>query len=202
MLTFYFAPFSRASGILWLLEEIGTPYTPEHVDIRAKDGVPASYRAVQPNKKVPAIDDDGTIVTERAAICLYLCEKFPAAKLAPASGTPERAAFFTWLVYCDAVLDPALAARALNWNYEGSAVSFGTFDDMIANVERTLSSRPFAAGDQFTAADTQLASGLYWAMDLMKVIPKKPVFEDYVARASARPAFARSMDIQQRYSAP
>jgi glutathione S-transferase len=201
MLKFYFAPFSRSTGVHWLLEEIGAPYEAEHVNIRAKETVPESYRAVQPNKKVPAIDDGGTIVTERAAICLYLCEKYPAANLAPMPGSAERAAFLTSLVYCDAVLDPALAARALKWDYDGGAVSFGSFDDMVANIERMLSSRPFAAGAAFTAADTQLAASLHWAMHLLNVMPKKPVFEDYVARATSRPAFGRSMAIQQKYVA-
>ena len=89
MIRFYHAPWSRASGILWLLEELGQPYEIELVDIRAPGGVPESYRAIQPNKKVPAIVHEGTVVTERAAICLYLTERFPEAGLAPAIGDTE-----------------------------------------------------------------------------------------------------------------
>ena len=55
MLTFYHAPWSRSSGIFWLLEELGVDYSLEIVDIRAKGGAAESYRAIQPNKKVPAI---------------------------------------------------------------------------------------------------------------------------------------------------
>ena len=66
MLKFYCAPWSRASTVFWLLEELGQPYEVELVDIRAPGGVPESYRAIQPNKKVPAIEHDGTVVTERA----------------------------------------------------------------------------------------------------------------------------------------
>jgi glutathione S-transferase len=77
MITFYHAPWSRASNVLWLLEELGTPYTVEKVDIRAPGGVPEEYRSIQPNKKVPAIIHDGILVTERAAICTYLCDVFP-----------------------------------------------------------------------------------------------------------------------------
>src|SRR4051812_2848558 len=115
MLKFYHAPWSRSSGIHWLLEEIGQPYEIAPVDIRAPGGAPESYRDIQPNKKVPAIDHDGTIVTERAAICLYLAETFPEAGLAPAAGDASRAAYLTWLVYADSVLDPALAAKAHGW---------------------------------------------------------------------------------------
>jgi glutathione S-transferase len=99
------------------------------------------------------------------------------------------------LVYCDSVLDPAIAARANGWNYESSnSFSFGLFDDMVAYVERVLSQKPYAAGDNFTAADTHLASSIQFTMDIIKVLPEKPVFRDYLARALARPAYRRAMD--------
>ncbi len=200
MLTFYYAPQSRASGMLWLLEEFGEPYEIALVDIRSTGGAAEAYRKIQPNKKVPAIDDNGIVVTERAAICLYLTEKYPAAKLAPETHSRQRAAFLSWLVYCDSVFDPVLAAKALGWKYEGSQVSFGDFGAMENHLERTLSAHPYVAGDRFTAADTQLASGLYWAMDLMKVLPEKPVFREYLVRTCGRPAFARYMEIEQEYA--
>ena len=112
MIKFYHAPWSRSSGVHWLLEELGQPFEIEPVDIRAPGGVPESYRDIQPNKKVPAIVHDGAVVTERAAICLYLTETFPQAGLAPAAGDRNRATFLSWLVYCDSVFDPCIAARA------------------------------------------------------------------------------------------
>ena len=89
MLKFYHAPWSRSSGMLWLLEELGVDYDLILPDIRAEGGAPEDYRAVQPNKKVPAIDHDGTIVTERAAITIYLTDVFAEAGLAPAIGDPS-----------------------------------------------------------------------------------------------------------------
>ena len=147
MLKFYCAPWSRASGVFWLLEELGQPYEIEIVDIRAPGGVPESYREIQPNKKVPAIDHDGTVVTERAAICIYLGDAFPEAGLAPPIGDKARAGYLTWLVYCDSVFDPAVAAKAQGWEYVSNNFSFGLFDDMVANVEKLLSRQPYAAGD-------------------------------------------------------
>lgn len=193
MLKFYHSPWSRSSGVFWLLEELGQPYEIEIIDIRAPGGVPEAYRAVQPNKKVPAIEHEGVIVTERAAICLYLTETFPQAGLAPQVGDKTRPAFLTWLVYCDSVLDPALAAKAQGWEYNASSFSFGSFDDMVRNVEATLAQRPYAAGDKFTAADTQLASGVHYAINILKVLPDRPVFSDYLARTTERPAFQRAM---------
>jgi glutathione S-transferase len=206
MLKFYCAPWSRASGVFWLLEELGEPYEIEIVDIRAPGGVPESYRAIQPNKKVPAIDHDGTIVTERAAICVYLADAFPSAGLAPAIGDKRRAAYLTRLVYCDSVFDPAIAARAQGWQYVANNFSFGLFEDMVANVERLLSKQPYAVGDSFTAADTQLAGGINFTMNILKVLPALPVFTDYVARATDRPAYrryvAKETELAQKMTPP
>ena len=136
-------------------------------------------KLADPNAHSPALHRNLTLelvrVTERAAICLYLTERFPDAKLAPAIGDTERAAFLTWLVYCDSVFDPTLAAHAQDWKYQGSAFSFGSFEDMVANLERTLSARSFAAGERFTAADTQLASGVYFGLEILKALPDRPV---------------------------
>lgn len=192
MLKFYHAPWSRSSGVLWLLEELGQPYEIEIVDIRAEGGAPESYRAIQPNKKVPAISHDGTIVTERAAITIYLADNFPHADLAPPIGDAARAAYLTWLVYCDAVFDPALTARAHGLAYKSNDYSFGTFQDMVANLERHLQRNDFAAGDRFTAADTQLASAIAFTMNVMKVLPERPAFTSYLGRAVGRAAYSRA----------
>jgi glutathione S-transferase len=191
MLKFYCTPWSRASTVFWLLEELSQPYEIELVDIRAPGGVPEGYRAIQPNKKVPAIDHDGIIVTERAAICIYLADAFPEAGLAPAIGNASRAAYMTRLVYCDSVFDPAIAVRSKGWEYAGSDFSFGLFDDMVANLEKLLSKHPYAVGDSFTAADTQLAGGIDFTRNILKVLPRLPVFVDYIARATDRPAYKR-----------
>lgn len=193
MLKFYHAPWSRSSNILWLMEELGAPYEIEHVDIRQEGGAPENYRKVQPNKKVPAIEHDGTVVTERAAIAIYLCDAFPQAGLAPKTGGKDRAAYLTWLVYADSVFDPAVAARAQGWNYVASNFSFGSFEDMVANVERRLQQSQFIAGDRFTAADVAMAGNINYVMS-QKWLPEKPAFVDYVARTTQRPASMRAQE--------
>ena len=193
MLTFYHAPWSRASSVFWLLEELGVDYRIEHVDIRQEGGVPETYRSIQPNKKVPAIDHDGTIITERAAICIYLCDAFPQAGLAPAAGSKERASYLSWLVYCDAVFDPVIAAKAHGQDYMGSGYSYGSFGEMQAHVEKALSERECIAGPNFTAADTQIASGIHYGINVLKVLPEKPVFKAYMERVTARPAYKSFM---------
>lgn len=206
MLKFYCTPWSRASGVFWLLEELGKPYQVEIVDIRAPGGVPEEYRLIQPNKKVPAIEHDGVVVTERAAICLYLADTFADAGLAPAIGDRRRGEYLTRLVYCDSVFDPAIAARAQGWTYRSNNFSFGLFDDMVANLERILSRQAYAVGDSFTAADTQLAGGIGFTMNIIKVLPALSVFRDYLARATDRPAYrsyvAKEMELGKKVTPP
>ena len=199
MLKFYCAPWSRASGVFWLLEELEQPYEIEIVDIRAPGGVPESYRDIQPNKKVPAINHDGTIVTERAAICIYLADAFPEARLAPAIGDKQRAAYLTRLVYCDSVFDPAIAAKAQGWEYKSNNFSFGLFEDMVTNVEKLLSKQPYAVGDTFTAADTQLAGGINYTMNILKVLPDPSGFPR-LRRPRHRPAGIQALRRQGGWS--
>lgn len=195
MLKFHHAPWSRGSGVLWLLEELGAGYELIHRDVRAEGGAPEEYRGIQPNKKVPAIEHDGTTVTERAAITLYLAETFPEAGLNVPAGDPDRARFLTWSVYCDSVFDPCVAAKAHGYSYKSNDFSFGLFDDMVANVEKHLKAHDFAAGSRFTAADTQLASAVNFTMNVLDVLPKLPAFEAYLARIADRPAYLRAQKI-------
>ncbi|MET2831802.1 glutathione S-transferase family protein [Mesorhizobium shangrilense] len=191
MITFYHAPWSRASSVHWLLEELGVPFEFSPVNIRAQGGVPEAYRSIQPNKKVPAIDHDGTVVTERAAITIYLADTFSGAGLAPALGDSARARYLTWLVYCDSVLDPVVAAKAHGIEFMGPRYSYGSFSEMVANLEKALSAQPYIVGDRFTAADTQIGSGIHYATNVLRVLPENPVFTAYLDRLAARPAFQR-----------
>ncbi|MFC5586086.1 glutathione S-transferase family protein [Nitratireductor kimnyeongensis] len=204
MLTFYHAPWSRSSSILWLLEELKIPYELEMIDIRARTGVPESYRTIQPSKKVPAIVHDGQVVTERAAITIYLADRFSQTGLAPAINDPDRATYLTALVYCDAVFDPAICAQVQRLDYTSNEYPFGTFADMLAYIERRLENHPFAAGERFTAADTQLGSGINYTMNILRALPEKQVFKDYLARLESRPAYrkAQQLDMELAASVP
>ena len=198
MLKFYHCPNTRAATVRWLLEELGVPYETELVNIHAKGTVPESYRAIQPHKKVPAIVHDGVVITERAAICAYLADAFPEAGLAPRIGEKARGPYLTWLAYADAVFDPALSAKIQGLEYDGHAFSFGSYEDMIANLERRLSEVPFIAGEVFSAADTQIAGGIGWAMYAYPAFPRSSVFTSYLERCQARPGYERA---QQKESA-
>ena len=193
MLTFFHAPHSRSSAIHWLLAELGIPFETRIVDIRSAGGAPASYRSIQAHGKVPAIVHDGVTVTERAAIATYLADAFPDAGLAPAPGDRRRGPYLSWLIYVDAVLDPAICAVLNGWQYEPRAVSFGLLADALANIERTLSRSPYVTGDRFTAADVALGSALHWGLDVLMLIPETPAFRAYLDRVGRRSAFHRTI---------
>ena len=106
MLTFYHCPGTRSGSVHWLLEELGVPFETEIVRVTEDGGATEGYRAIQPNKKVPAIEHNGTAIFESAAIVIYLADAFPKANLAPAITDPQRAAYLTWIVYLTATISP------------------------------------------------------------------------------------------------
>jgi len=194
MLTFFHAPRSRSSRILWLLEELGVPYDTKLVEIKRRDGsggADEAYRVVNPHLKVPSVVHDGHPVIESSAICLYLADAFPAAKLAVPIGDPERADYVTWLVYSGADFEPAIIGKLLQW--KNLAYSIADPDEVVDHVERTLGQSDYIVGAQFTAADIMICSVLQFAMEVSKVIPPRPIFEAYVKRCTSRPACVRAL---------
>lgn len=188
----HYHPWSRAAGVRWLLEELGARYEVNFVDFNAPGGAAEEYRAIHPHKKVPALEIDGQVITERAAITIYLADRFSASGLAPALGDPLRAAYLKMLVYCDAVLDPSVALHYRKIEHRPADYSFGAYEDTLRNLKKHLSEHPFAAGSRFTAADTQLASSLGFTIHQLKAVPLEPAFEAYLARVADRPAHLRA----------
>src|SRR5215207_1285693 len=94
-LVFYANPMSRARIVRWMLEEVGEPYRTEILDYGTTMKAQA-YLAINPMGKVPALRHGDTIITEVAAICAYLADEFPAAKLNVPTGTPRRGVYLKW----------------------------------------------------------------------------------------------------------
>jgi glutathione S-transferase len=198
-LVFYTNPQSRGRIAHWMLEEVGQPYRTVWLDY----GPPmrsAEFLAVNPLGKVPALQHGDAVVTEAAAICAYLADRFADAGLMPPAGDAARAAFYRWLFFAAGPLEAAVTARSLGWQVpEGkrAMVGFGSYDEAIDTIETALRPGPFICGAQFTAADVYLASQLGWGM-MFGTIAKRAVFEDYVGRAYARPAAQRADRINEQ----
>lgn len=193
MLTLYHAPRSRSSRIIWLLEELETPYTIEIVPIVRGDGTgspaPDSYLKVHPLRKVPAIKLNDEIVFESAAICLYLTDAFRKKELGPVPGSNDRAEYLRWLFLYAGALEPAATARFQGWDKD-KPTGFGSFEDIEAIIARQLESTPYMLGDYFSAADILYGSAVQFFKG--NLFPARKCYDEYLARLSARPAFVRA----------
>jgi glutathione S-transferase len=198
-LIFYTHPQSRGRIVHWMLEELGEPYRTVWLEYGGSMKS-ADYLAVNPMGKVPALRDGAVVVTEAAAICAYLADRFPAKGLAPPPGSAARAPYYRWLFFTAGPLEMATTAKALGWAVpEGrsSMVGFGSYAAAIDALEAALKPGPHVCGEQFTAADVMLGSALGWGM-MFGTIDKRAGFAAYVARLQQRDAAQRANAINEQ----
>lgn len=193
-LKLYMNPQSRSRIIRWTLEEIGCPYETEVVNY-GPEMKGEAYLAINPMGKVPAIDHDGTIVTEAAAIVCYLADAFPEAKLAPAPA--DRGAYYRWLFFAAGPLESAITNHYLGFAVDKSkeaTLGYGNYDLTVDVLAKHLGSTEFVAGSSFSAADIFLGTTMNYGLQF-KTLPAKPEFVAYVKRVSSRPAFAKANEL-------
>jgi glutathione S-transferase len=194
MLTLFHSPKSRSGSIVWLLEELGVPYETKIVDIRRADGSGARDPAnPHPHSKVPCLQHDGQRVFEIAAITLYLTDLFPDAKLGPRVGDPKRGEYLSWLAYRPGVLEPAMMMRRLNVKHVQGGMGWAEAGEVEEVLGSVLSQRKYLLGDEFSAADISVGGTISFLMGF-KLMNETPVFKDYAARITNRPAFKRMME--------
>ncbi len=190
-LTFFHAPNTRSTGVAILLEELGAPHQTQVINMIANEQRQPAYLAINPMGKVPAIRHGDALVTEQAAIFIYLADLFPAAGLAPAIGDPLRGPWLRWLAYYGSSLEPAVIDNFLKRDPAPPRMCpYGDYDTMLRTVTDQLRTGPYILGDTFTAADILWGTALKW-MTGFKVVPELPEIVAYVQRVCARPAFAR-----------
>ena len=201
-LTFYTHPMSRGRIVRWMLEEIGHPYRAELLDYGTTMKAPA-YLSINPMGKVPAIRHGDTVVTEAAAICAYLADAFPEARLAPSPGDRRRGAYYRWLFFVAGPLEAAWTNKAMGFvvpEERERMMGYGRFENVINALEGAVSRSKYVVGDSFTAADVYVGSNIGFGMDF-GMIEKRPAFEQYWQRLSARPAAVRAKEIDDALTA-
>ena len=189
MLTLFHAPRSRSTRFIWMLEELGAPYEIRKVDI-FRSMINTGARDPEnphPHGQVPALLDDGVLITESSAIALYLTDKFPEAGLGPLVGDPLRGPYLSWLAYYAGVLEPAVTNL---WKQRQDDQDKAQYQAMDERLSTTLKASPWLLGDKFSAADIMFVSLLQFARQAM---PPHAVYDEWLARANARPALARAM---------
>jgi glutathione S-transferase len=192
----YTHPMSRGRIVRWMLEEIGRPYRTELLDYDTTMKAPA-YLAVNPMGKVPAIRHGDTVVTEAPAICAYLADAFPESRLAPPPGDRLRGPYYRWLFFAAGPLEAAASNRAMGFvvpQERERMMGYGRLEQVIDALEAAVSRGRYLVGDSFTAADVYVGSHIGFGMQF-GTIEKRPVFEQYWQRLSARPAARRANEI-------
>jgi len=187
---FYTNPQSRGRIVRWMLEEIGQPYETE---IIAYDQLKSDrYLAVNPMGKVPAINHRDHIVTECAAICAYLADVFPEARLGPTDD--EKADYYRWLFYAAGPLEQAVVNHHAGWDpapEQGRMFGYGSYDKVVAVLDELFSLRDFVCGERFTAADVYVGSAIMWGTQF-GTLPGRDSFNRYSDRLKSREQFKRA----------
>ena len=201
-LTLYHAAPSRASVVRWMLEELGEPYDVHLLNLTNGDQAKAEYLAINPMGKVPALKHGDAIVTEVAAICTYLADEYPQARLNIPVGDPRRGPYLKWLFFSPSCIEPAVTDRAFPRKEapRRGTLGYGDFDTVMTVVANAVEPGPFLMGEQFTAADVVVGSMLRWGM-MFDLLPKRPEFVAYVGRLEQRPALQRATALDRELAA-
>ena len=180
----------------WALEELGLPYRVHALDHTAGELDGDVYTRISPFRQAPVIDDDGFVVTESAAIVLYLAEK--AGKLIPGD-VQGRTRVVQWCFAAVGTVEPTLTCLDVIeiFDSDRSAHKVGAEVRKLAGrwlggVERRLDGREWIACADFTVADIMMAGVLRTIRktDLMDPFPKVKAYYD---RCRARPAWERTL---------
>lgn len=187
----YHHPFTRAAAVVWMLEEVGAPYELRWLDLMKGSGRSPEYLALNPMGKLPTLVDDGTVVTEVAAIGLYLADRYAAGRLAPPLDDPRRGTYFRWSLFAPSVVEPGSMAKMAGWSYKASQAGWGEYTTMLDTMEKAIGAGPFLLGEQFTMADVIFGGTLRYMMRF-DMVEKRPAFTAYGERLAARPALQRA----------
>jgi glutathione S-transferase len=202
-ITLYHAAPSRSSIVLWMLEELGEPYDIKLLKLSAGDNLKPDYLTINPMGKVPALRHGDAVITESAAICAYLADEFPKAKLNIPVGEPGRGTYLKWLFFGPSCIEPAIIDRASPRKEEArrAMLGYGDFETVMNVTAKAVEKGPWILGEQFSTADVIVGSNIRFGM-MFKMIPERKEFTDYAARIAARPAAQRAEKKDKDLAAP
>jgi glutathione S-transferase len=192
-ITLYHAVPSRSSTVHWMLEELGEPYQIENLDLKAGDQLKPSYLAINPMGKVPTLKDGDVVITEVAAICCYLADTYPKAKLAPPIGDKRRGSYLKWLFYAPSCVEPAMIDKAMQRPPAPRAMAgWADFDTVLDVLRKGTGATPYLLGEEFSAADVVVGATVRWGLKF-KLLPELPELVAYAERLAQRPALQRQI---------
>ncbi|MDB5895000.1 MAG: glutathione S-transferase [Rhodoferax sp.] len=209
MIELHYYPSNASMAPHLLLEELGVPYRLRLVDRTVDAHKAEAYLALNPNGLIPVLQDGGQVLYEAAAICLHLVDTHPAAGLAPALGTNERAHFYKWLVWMTNSLQATLTlyfyperwaspdqlqgATALKARAEAKV---GQLLDQV-EAEFARHGGPWLLGEHYTALDPYLLMLCRWTREFGRPARSLPQLGPYLHRMLQRPAVQKVFETEQ-----
>jgi len=192
----YGIPQSRAARVLWMVEECGVPY--ELVSTHySKEAKTDAYRMLNPNGRVPTIDDGGVVVWESMAINLYLAKKY-GGDLAP-KNLAEEAHANQWSFWVMTEVEKAALGALMARAAKDDAQSAKALDDLRAPLgvlNGHLAKNEYVLGSRFTVADLNVASVLNWVTAARVNLGEWPKVEAWLAKCQGRPAAQKARAIR------
>lgn len=180
-----------------MLEECGVPYELHYLDLAKGEHKATAILALNPMGKLPILEDEGVVVTEVAAIGLYLGDRYSYGKLAPHVDDSLRGAYLRWSLFAPSVMEPGCMAKAGNWEFRPGSAGWGTYEAMLTTIDSALSKGDFLLGDRFSMADVIFGGTLRYML-MFGMIEKRASYSAYVDRVSARPAAVRAQERNAR----
>jgi glutathione S-transferase len=193
MLKLYGTPPTRALRVVWLLNELGLEYELHPVDLMQDEHHQQNFLSLNPAAKVPVLVDGDLVLTESAAIQLYLAEKYPQAGFIPET-LEDRAQMHRWMFFLVTEVEQPLwriARHTFVYSEEKRIpqdVELARQEclEMIAVLERHMSDREFMVGERLSVADFNAAYTLDWA-NTEEMLASAPRLRDYLKAMYARP---------------
>ena len=198
MLTLHHLNDSRSQRILWLLEELGTPYEMKKYQRMETRLAPPDLEAAHPLGKSPVITDGDIRIAESGAIVDYIIRTYGKGKMMPAVGSADYEAYNEWLHYSEgSAMLPLMLNLYVSRLKEAGAPLHPRIDGEIRNhlgyVNSALEGREFFIGNALTGADIQMSFVAEMANIFDKLGPY-PNLSAWLSRMHARPAFRRSIE--------
>ena len=191
---------SRSQRIQWLLEELDLEYRIEKYSRDPKTNLaPPELLAIHPLGKSPVMQDGDLILPESGAIIEYLLERYGEGRLAPKLGTPEHIRYLYWMHFAEGTMMLHLVSRLYMTRVgEAAKTMQGRIEVMINNelnlVEDELGRSAYLAGEDFSAADIQMAFPLEFAAYAKLVGKQHGKIREYLGRLQARPAYRHAIE--------
>lgn len=188
----------RTLRALWALEEVGAQYDYVEVDLMRGEGREPWFLKINPGGKVPVLDDSGTIITESAAVCMHLAEKYSDSRLLPLPGTPERTECYKWISFILTELDAPLWTIAkhrfsLPKERRVPAVidtAIWEFEVAVKILAMGLGNCLYLVGGSLTVADILAGHILLWAKSTRLELPDS--LAGYLNSLTMRHAYERA----------